>query len=67
MNWHDPEARQMLDDRKRQRDNEWLRRQVGDATYLVGLRILGYLPRDAETELNLLRLGNAASENSHGW
>jgi hypothetical protein len=59
--WHDPEARQMLDDRKRQRDNEWLRRQVGDATYLTGLRILGYLPRDAETELNLLRM-----EQPHG-
>lgn len=56
MNWHDPEARRLLDDRKRERDNEWLHRQVGDATYLTGLRILGYLPRDAETELSLLRM-----------
>lgn len=61
MNWHDPEARMLLDDRKRQRDNEWLRRQVGDATYLIGLHILGYLPRDAETELNLLKM-----EQRHG-
>lgn len=59
--WHDPEARRLLDDRKRERDNEWLRRQVGDATYLRGLMILGYLPRDAETELNLLRM-----EQPHG-
>lgn len=58
--WHDPEARRLLDDRKRERDNEWLRKQVGDATYLCGLMILGYLPRDAETELNLLRM-----ERSH--
>lgn len=61
MNWHDSEARMLLDDRKRERDNEWLRRQVGDATYLIGLRILDYLPRDAETELNLLRM-----ERPHG-
>lgn len=59
--WHDPEARMLLDDRKRERDNEWLRRQVGDATYLRGLMILGYLPRDAETELNLLKM-----ESPHG-
>lgn len=50
MNWHDPEARRLLDDRKRERDNEWLRRQVGNATYLRGLMILGYLPKDAERE-----------------
>lgn len=57
MNWHDPDhVREILESRKRDRDNEWLRRQVGDATYLIGLRILGYLPRDAETELNLLRM-----------
>lgn len=56
MNWHDPEARRLLDDRKRQRDNEWLLRQVGEATYLRGLMILGYLPGDAQTELNLLKM-----------
>lgn len=61
ISWHDPEARMLLDDRKRERDNEWLRRQVGDATYLIGLRILGYLPKDAQTELNLLRM-----ERPHG-
>lgn len=54
--WHDPEARMLLDDRKRERDNKWLRRQVGDATYLRGLMILGYLPKEAQIELNLLRM-----------
>lgn len=52
----DPEARTILNARKMQRDNEWLRGQIGDATYTTSLRILGYLPRDAETELNHLRM-----------
>lgn len=52
----DPEARQILTDRKRQRDNEWLLGQVGEATYLRSLMILGYLPADARTKLNLLRM-----------
>lgn len=57
MNPHfsDPEARHLLEDRKRQRDNEWLRRQIGDATYLRSLMILGYGDRDAMTELAHLR------------
>lgn len=52
----DPETRQILDDRKRQRDNEWLKGQIGESTYLRSLFILGYLEKDARTELNLLRL-----------
>ena len=52
----DPEARQILEQRKRQRDDEWLKGQVGEATYLRGLMILGYLPADAQVELNLLRM-----------
>ena len=55
-NHHDPEARQVLNARKVERDAEWCRRQVGDATYLRSLMILGYLPDEARTELNLLKL-----------
>ena len=53
---HDPETRQILDARKRERDAEWCRRQVSDATYLRSLMILGYSDNDAHTELALLKL-----------
>lgn len=58
MNPHfsDQEARAILNHRKTMRDNEWLRGVIGDATYQVSLRILGYHPKDAETELNLLKM-----------
>lgn len=56
MNYHDPETRHLLETRKRERDAEWLRGQVGEATYLRGLMILGYLPADARIELNLLKM-----------
>ena len=56
MNPHysDQEARQILNERKMQRDAEWLRGVIGDDTYLLSLQILGYLPQDAKTELSLL-------------
>lgn len=47
----DPEARQALNERKIARDAEWLKKQIGDATYLRSLMILGYLPDEAKTEL----------------
>ena len=53
---HDPETRQILNARKMQRDAEWCRRQVSDATYLRSLMILGYGDDEARTELNLLKL-----------
>ncbi len=58
MNPHfsDQEARQLLHERKMQRDAEWLRGVIGDATYKLSLQILGYLPNDAKTELNLLAM-----------
>jgi hypothetical protein len=52
----DSEARTILNQRKTQRDNEWLLGQIGEPTYLVSLEILGYLPKDAQTELNLLKM-----------
>lgn len=56
MSWHDPETRSVLNDRKTQRDNEWLKGQIGNDTYLRSLMILGYLEKDARVELNLLRM-----------
>ena len=53
---HDPETRQILNDLKVQRDAEWCRKQISDAAYLRSLMILGYGDKDAQTELNLLKL-----------
>ena len=49
--WHDPEARQILEERKAQRDNEYLLKQIGEATYLRSLLILGYSMDDARAAL----------------
>ena len=49
--WHDPEARQILEERKAQRDNEYLLKQIGEATYLRSLLILGYSVADARAAL----------------
>ncbi len=51
----DQEARAILADRKIQRDNEWLKRQIGEATYLRSLLILGYPLDEARMELNQLK------------
>ncbi len=56
MTYHDSDTRHILNARKVERDAEWCRRQIGDATYLRSLLILGYGDKDAQTELNLLRL-----------
>jgi hypothetical protein len=53
--WHDPEARSILNARKTERDNEWLRKQIGENTYLRSLMILGYPLDEARMELNQLR------------
>lgn len=52
----DPEARQLLDDRKRQRDLEWLAGQIGEPTYLRSLMLMGWLEKDARVELGLLKM-----------
>lgn len=51
----DPEARAILQERKMQRDNEWLLGQIGEPTYLRSLMILGYPLDEARMELNMLR------------
>ena len=52
----DPERKQDLDFGKLRMDQMWRRRQIGDATYLRSLFNMGWLPRDAAIELNLLKL-----------
>lgn len=56
MSWHDPDTRSILNARKRERDNEWLRGQIGEPAYLRSLMILGYLEKDARVELSLLKM-----------
>jgi hypothetical protein len=52
----DPETPKLLDMQKLRMDQLWRQRKVGDQTYLRSLFIIGYLPKDATTELNLLKL-----------
>ena len=52
----DSERPQLLDMQKLRMDQHWRRREIGDSTYLRSLFIMGYLPDDANTELNLLKL-----------
>ena len=53
---HDPERPALLDMQKLRMDQCWRKKQIGDQTYLRSLFIMGYLPADANVELNLLRL-----------
>ena len=52
----DPERSQLLDMQKLGLDQRWRKGEIGDSTYLRSLFIMGYVPRDANTELNLLKL-----------
>ena len=52
----EPERPAMLDWQKLQLDQHWRKGAVGDVTYLRILFLIGYAPRDARTELNLLKL-----------
>ena len=52
----DSERPQVLDMQKLRMDQAWRKGLIGDATYLRSLSFCGYLPKDANTELNLLRL-----------
>ena len=52
----DPERPALLDMQKLRIDQHWRRREIGDATYVRSLTFYGYLPKDANVELNLLRL-----------
>jgi hypothetical protein len=52
----DPERPAHLDMQKLRMDQLWRRGQIGDATYCRSLTFYGYLPSEAATELNLLKL-----------
>ena len=53
---NDPERRALPDMQKLRMDQLWRKKQIGDATYLRSLFIAGYLPDEANTELNLLKM-----------
>jgi hypothetical protein len=52
----DPERPALLDMQKLRMDQCWRKGEIGDRTYLRSLFIMGYLPKDANTELNLLKM-----------
>jgi hypothetical protein len=52
----DAEAPQILTDRKRRFDDAWRRSVIGDHAYTLSLKCLGFLPKEAQTELNLLKM-----------
>lgn len=52
----DPERPALLDMRKLRLDQCWRKGEIGSATYLRSLFIVGYSAQDANTELNLLKL-----------
>lgn len=56
LSYSDPESKVLLEERKRLRDLEWLKGQIGDSTYVVSLMGYGYYEKDAEQELRLLQL-----------
>jgi hypothetical protein len=62
----DPERRQQLDMKKLRMDQCWRRREIGDPTYLRSLFIMGYLPDEANTELNLLKMEEPAERYRKG-
>lgn len=53
---HDPERPALLNMQKLRMDQCWRKGEIGSATYLRSLFIMGYSPKDANTELNLLRM-----------
>lgn len=52
----DPERPALLELQKHRIDQCWRQGLIGDVTYLRILMQQGYAPRDAQTELNLLRM-----------
>lgn len=53
-NRRDPEHWKTLQERKLQRDTEFLAGQIGPETYCKSLMNYGYLRKEAEVEMNLL-------------
>ena len=51
----DPEAPRLRAEQKLLRDEDFLAGRIGEATYLLSLRLLGHEPGEAQSELWLLR------------
>ena len=58
LSFQDPETPAVYDARIREMGRLWLSGAIGDATFLRSLFIMGKLPDEAQTELNLLKLEN---------
>ncbi len=41
----DPEAQEILAERKLRMDHHWRRGAIGDSAYLLSLKCLGFLPK----------------------
>jgi hypothetical protein len=52
----EPERPALLDMQKLRMDQCWRKGEIGSATYLRSLFIMGYSSTDAVTELNLLKM-----------
>lgn len=52
----DPERPTYLDMQKLRMDQTWRLGQIGDATYIRSLTFYGFSPKEANCELNLLKL-----------
>lgn len=56
LHFSDPEAKAELESRKRLRDLEFLKDQIGEDTYVLSLTFCGYSKKDAQTEASLLKM-----------
>jgi hypothetical protein len=61
----DPEHWQTLQFRKEQRDNELRKGQIGEDTYILSIKFLGYTEREARTELSLLKMEKANGQRAN--
>lgn len=52
----DSKRSSQLDMQKLRMDQAWRKGLIGDATYIRSLSFYGYLPKDANVELSLLKL-----------
>lgn len=53
---HDPERPALYDASIRRLGQLWKQELIGDSTFLRSLMVMGRLPDEANTELNLLRI-----------
>lgn len=56
--YSDPERPAQIDMQKLRMDQCWRKGEIGDSTYIRSLTFCGYLPKEATTELNLLKMEN---------